>query len=244
MTPAIPRIAVQSSAAPPRVGGESGSPPCPRIGEAWPSSAGQSPVPSGALQNTAQQSGPVPISPWPKSIRGLWALENLRFSRELRSRHLIREVQQAVCPQPVISPCPKSIRGLWALENLRFSRELCSQHLIREVQQAVCPQPVISPCPKSIRGLWALENLRFSRELCSQHLIREVQQAVCPQPVRPQPAGRRRWPAPPNRCREGDSVPPALPSTRPPPSDHWADPKSLPTRRHRPPVEEFLSTCS
>jgi hypothetical protein len=203
MTPAIPRIAVQSSAAPPRVGGESGSPPCPRIGEAWPSSAGQSPVPSGALQNTAQQSGPVPISPWPKSIRGLWALENLRFSRELRSRHLIREVQQAVCPQPVISPCPKSIRGLWALENLRFSRELCSQHLIREVQQAVCPQP-----------------------------------------VRPQPAGRRRWPAPPNRCREGDSVPPALPSTRPPPSDHWADPKSLPTRRHRPPVEEFLSTCS
>ena len=203
MTPAIPRIAVQSSAAPPRVGGESGSPPCPRIGEAWPSSAGQSPVPSGALQNTAQQSGPVPISPWPKSIRGLWALENLRFSRELRSRHLLREVQQAVCPQPVISPCPKSIRGLWALENLRFSRELCSQHLIREVQQAVCPQP-----------------------------------------VRPQPAGRRRWPAPPNRCREGDSVPPALPSTRPPPSDHWADPKSLPTRRHRPPVEEFLSTCS
>ncbi len=162
MTPAIPRIAVQSSAAPPRVGGEIGSPPCPRIGEAWPSSAGQSPAPRGVLQNTAQQSGPVPISPWPKSIR----------------------------------------------------------------------------------GLWALENLGFSRELCSRHLIREVQQAVCPQPVRPQPAGRRRWPAPPNRCREGDSVPLALPSTRPPPSDHWADPKSLPTRRHRPPAEEFLSTRS
>jgi len=36
-------------------------------------------------------------SPWPKSIPGLWPLENLRFSPELRSRHLIHEVQQAVC---------------------------------------------------------------------------------------------------------------------------------------------------
>jgi hypothetical protein len=39
-------------------------------------------------------------SPWPKSILGLWPPETLRFSRELRSRHRIPPVQQAVCPQP------------------------------------------------------------------------------------------------------------------------------------------------
>jgi hypothetical protein len=37
---------------------------------------------------------------WPKSIPGLWPLEKLRFSRELRSRHRIPPVQQAVRPQP------------------------------------------------------------------------------------------------------------------------------------------------
>ncbi len=37
---------------------------------------------------------------WPKSIHGFWPLDALRVSRGLRSRYLIHEVQQAVCPQP------------------------------------------------------------------------------------------------------------------------------------------------
>ncbi len=47
-----------------------------------------------------------PGSPWPKSILGLWPLETLRFSRELRSRHRIPPVQQAVCPQPAGAGAP------------------------------------------------------------------------------------------------------------------------------------------
>ncbi len=47
---------------------------------------------------------PKPLTPWPNSIPGLCPLEHLRFSRELRSRHLFREGQQAVCPQPAIRP--------------------------------------------------------------------------------------------------------------------------------------------
>jgi len=39
-------------------------------------------------------------SPSPKTIRGLWPLEKLRISRELRSRHRIPPVRQAVDPQP------------------------------------------------------------------------------------------------------------------------------------------------
>ena len=39
-------------------------------------------------------------SPWEKSFHELFPSKNLRFSRELRSRHLLHEVQQAVRPQP------------------------------------------------------------------------------------------------------------------------------------------------
>ena len=52
-----------------------------------------------------------PDSPWPKSIPGLWPLEKLRFSRELHSRHLIHEVQQAVCPQPADRVGPHTHHG-------------------------------------------------------------------------------------------------------------------------------------
>jgi len=47
---------------------------------------------------------PKPLTPWPKSIAGLCPLEDLRCSRELRSRHSIRQGQQAVCPQPALCP--------------------------------------------------------------------------------------------------------------------------------------------
>ncbi len=59
----------------------------------------------GAAEVTAITGRPARVpggnSLWPESIPGLWPPETLRFSRELRARHLIREVQQAVWPQPV-----------------------------------------------------------------------------------------------------------------------------------------------
>jgi len=42
----------------------------------------------------------VTSSPWKKSFPRLFRTENLQFSRELRSRHLIHGVPQAVGPQP------------------------------------------------------------------------------------------------------------------------------------------------
>jgi hypothetical protein len=53
-----------------------------------------------AIGNVGKRCDAATNSPWPKSIHGLWPPEKLRFSRELRSRHLIRELRQAVCPQP------------------------------------------------------------------------------------------------------------------------------------------------
>jgi len=40
-------------------------------------------------------------SPWKKSSGRFSTDENLRFSRTLRVRHVVPDVQQAVCPQPV-----------------------------------------------------------------------------------------------------------------------------------------------
>ena len=158
------------------------------IGRPIPSARWWGPAPSGGMVRAVRRWRGACSSPWPKSIHGLCPLENLWFSRELRSRHLIHEVRQAVWPQPASSPCPKSIHGLCPLENLWFSRELRSRHLIHEVRQAVWPQPAGSPWTKSIRGLWPPKTLRFSREPRSRHLIHEVRQAVWPQPANRCPA--------------------------------------------------------
>jgi hypothetical protein len=44
--------------------------------------------------------GHVPNWPWKKSSGTFSRHENLRFSRELRSRDRIPAIEQAVCPQP------------------------------------------------------------------------------------------------------------------------------------------------
>ena len=102
--------------------------------------------------------------PWTKSLRGLCPVENFQFSRELRSRHLIPEVLQAVCPQPG-RPWTKSLRGLCPVENFQFSRELRSRHLIPEVLQAVCPQPAT----RLIQGGRFLAKRRWSRRRWFPH---------------------------------------------------------------------------
>jgi len=45
----------------------------------------------------------LPIWPWKKSSGTFSRRENLRFSRELRSRDRIHATEQAVCPQPAIA---------------------------------------------------------------------------------------------------------------------------------------------
>ena len=101
----------------------------------------------------------------PHRRRGLCPVENFQFSREPRSRHLIPEVQQAVCPQPG-RPWTKSLRGLCPVENFQFSREPRSRHLIPEVQQAVCPQPAI----RLMQGGRFLAKRRWSRSRWFPHL--------------------------------------------------------------------------
>jgi len=42
----------------------------------------------------------IPSWPWKKSSETFSRYENRRFSRVLRTRHVIHDVQQAVYPQP------------------------------------------------------------------------------------------------------------------------------------------------
>jgi hypothetical protein len=86
-----------------------------------------------------------PGRPWPKSIPGLCPLENLRFSRELRSRHLIREVQQAVFPQPARARREGEIQFRIDLAFvLREDLQLCEEAL-------TAPSPDCGD-PRSARG--------------------------------------------------------------------------------------------
>ena len=59
-------------------------------------------------------------SPWKKSSGRFSTDENLRFSRTLRVRHVIPDVQQAVCPQPANNPAGSK---LGAASARRFSHK-------------------------------------------------------------------------------------------------------------------------
>jgi len=80
---------------------------------------------------------------WKKSSGTFSRHENLRFSRELRSRDRIHATEQAVYPQPATWPWKKSSGTFSRHENLRFSRELRSRDRIHATEQAVYPQPAI-----------------------------------------------------------------------------------------------------
>ena len=78
-----------------------------------------------------------PGRPWPKSIPGLCPLENLWFSRELRSRHLIREVQQAVINSLLVARGQSPSLAFVHSKTCGFHGSFAPGTSIREVQQAV-----------------------------------------------------------------------------------------------------------
>jgi hypothetical protein len=80
----------------------------------------------------------------------------------LRTRHVIRDVRQAVYQQPARWPWKKSSETFSRQENLRFSRVLRTRHVIRDVRQAVYQQPAKIPGKRGSKCLTGVERSQES----------------------------------------------------------------------------------